>query len=60
MENFEGIVALLSFKVGIDQAFHFGRLMETEGEALETLEHPLLSPPILSLSKRNARYTLDT
>lgn len=45
--NFTRIGSLFIGKVGKDQPSHFGRLIKTRMEALETVQHQLMSPLIL-------------
>lgn len=58
--NFTHISAPLESSLEKDQRSHFVRKDESEIEALETLQHRLLSPPTLSIPGQNGRYALDT
>lgn len=51
---------LVSRKMEADKHFNFRRLRETEIEVQDTLQHPLLSPPILTISRPNGSYIPDT
>lgn len=57
---FARIAVLLYLKLKKDHRLRLGQLNETETEALETLQDRLISPPILSLSRLNGRYELDS
>lgn len=57
---FERITAKLNWKLEMDQISYFERLTICEIDALDTLQHWLLSLPILSLPKATWLYTLET
>lgn len=60
MLNLARITAPLHLNVGNDQSSAFRRLNETEMEVGETLQHLLLSPPILSLLSPDGSNSPDT
>lgn len=58
--NFACKAARLSGKLEKDELFRFETLNENEMEVLKTLQHWLLSPPVLLVPTLNVIYMLDT
>lgn len=59
LPKFAITAAPLTPRLEEDHPFVFGRLEETEIEALESVQHGLLSLPIMSLPRTNRSYILD-
>lgn len=60
VQSFIHIGPSLSAKSEMDKPLQFGRLNQTESEALEMLQHGLLSTQILSVPMPRENNTLDT
>lgn len=57
--NYARIAPPMKWKLGKIQLFLFGRLDEAWLEALEPLQHPLVSSPILALTRPKESYALN-